>query len=84
VALVRDKLTETIPFDNTPVHCYEYDHRMEPWCLNAEIPKLAEHIGAAGEHEQNELWKFAGIQVTAQQSDAGSPVEAKLDCCLLK
>jgi hypothetical protein len=84
VALVRDGLTDTVPFDNTPVHCYEYDHRMEPWCLAAEIPKLSEHIAAAGEHEQNELWRFAGIQVTAQQSDAGSPEDAKLDLLLAK
>lgn len=84
VALVRDKLTETVPFDNTPIHCYEYDHRMDPWCLKAEIPKLGEHIAAAGKHEQNELWKFAGIQVTAQQTDAGNPEDAKLDLLLAK
>ena len=84
VALVRDRLTDTVPFDNTPIHCYEYDHRMDPWCLTAEIPKLSEHIAAAGKHEQNELWKFAGIQVTAQQSDAGSPEDAKLDLLLAK
>jgi hypothetical protein len=84
VALVRDGLTDTVPFDNTPVHCYEYDHRMEPWCLAAEIPKLGRHIAAAGAHEQNELWKFAGIQVSAQQTDAGNPEDAKLDLLLAK
>lgn len=84
VALVRDKLTDTVPFDNTPIHCYEYDHRMDPWCLKAEIPKLSEHIAAAGKHEQNELWKFAGIQVTAEQTDAGNPEDAKLDLLLAK
>ena len=82
VALVRDSLTKDIPFDNTPVHCYEYDHRMEPWCLKEEIPKLSNHIKAAGRHDQNELWKFAGIQVTAQQSKAGDPEDAKLDLLL--
>jgi len=79
---VKDRHTKAIPFDNTPVHCYEYDHRTDPWCTEQEIPRLADHIRSAGEHEQNELWKFAGIQVTAQQSDAGNPEEAKLDLLL--
>ncbi len=84
VALVRDKLTTSTPFDNTPVHCYEYDHRMEPRCLRLEIPKLSEHIRAAAGDGQNELWKFAGIAVTAQQSDASNPEDAKLDLIMAK
>jgi hypothetical protein len=57
---------------------------MDPWCLKVEIPKLSEHISAAAGDGQNELWKFAGIAVTAQQSDAANPEDAKLDLIMAK
>jgi hypothetical protein len=79
VALVRDTHTDEIPFDNAMVSCHSYDPRMEPWVIEAEIPRLADFVEAAGRHQENALWKYFGIRRRAAELDPGNPQDAKLD-----
>lgn len=79
VALIRDTRTPSIPFDNAPVSCHQYDSRLAAWCVEAEIPKLRALIEAAGKQQQNALWKYFGITKRAKESDPGDPTQAKLE-----
>lgn len=82
VAMVRDNLTTTIPFDNTPISIQTYNASMAPWSLEEEIPKLKELIESVGKQEQNELWRHFGITQRAKQSDPTNPEDAKLTLIL--
>lgn len=82
VALVKDSKTPAIPFDNALVSCHTYDSTITPWCLDAEIEKLAEFVQAAGAQERNALWQYFGITQRASIPAAGDPVHEKLDLIL--
>jgi len=79
VALVRDSATPVIPFDNSLVSCHTYDSDIRPWSLQKEIPKLRTWISAAGQQQQNALWRHFGITRRAVESEPDDPVQAKLD-----
>ena len=78
VAMVRDTQTPTIPFDNNPRAHHQYDARMTPWCVEAEIPRLRVVLEAAGQQEQNALWRYFGITQRAKESIPGDATQANL------
>jgi hypothetical protein len=47
VCVVKDELTEQVPFDAAILNYHEYKSSLEPWHLEAEINKLSEHIAAS-------------------------------------
>jgi hypothetical protein len=82
VALVRDNLTHTIPFDNSIVSCHEYDASLTPWCLSAEVERLQKFVCGAGKQSRNALWKYFGMVQQAAVHQEGDPISAKLDLLL--
>jgi hypothetical protein len=86
VALVRDSVTERLPFDTGIMNTHTYDAGLYPWRLSSEIEALADHIVKSAERSKgsNPLWKYFGLTQRAEpQSDGpGDPVLDKLDLLL--
>jgi hypothetical protein len=80
--MVKDHLTEHIPFGNAMVNTHTYDSRMDIFRVEDEIPKLATFIAAAKSQTQNALWKYFGITQRAARVDTGSPETARMDLLL--
>jgi len=82
VAVVKDNLTASIPFDINAMNIFTYDGSLMPWTLDGEVEKLATHIKnvTVNLDEGNAMWRYFGLTKRARPSDAGSnPIEAKLD-----
>ena len=82
VILVKDDLTERIPFDLSAINTLTYDSSLTPWSLVNEKPRLVSHIrsvinsGSTG----NPMWRYFGLTKRATPSEAGeNPLEAKVD-----
>lgn len=82
VILVKDDLTERIPFDLSAINTLTYDSSLTPWSLVIEKPRLVGHIrsvitsGSTG----NPMWRYFGLTKRAKPSEAGeNPLEAKVD-----
>jgi hypothetical protein len=82
VAIVKDSLTPTIPFDLTAINIHTYDGSLVPWTLNVETERLAHHVSNAtrAPNTGNAMWRYFGLTKRASPSQIeNNPVEAKLD-----
>lgn len=82
VAMVKDDLTERIPFDNAMINCHTYCSRLDVWKVEEEVPKLRDFLATAGSQNQNALWKYFGITQRAEQTNYENPEDAKLELLL--
>jgi hypothetical protein len=85
VALVKDKMTERIPFDLSAINTHTYDESLTPWTLTSEIDQLAEHVKAVDMDTEsgNDLWRYFGLTKRAAPAEiTENPTEAKLDLLL--
>jgi hypothetical protein len=85
VVLVKDGVTERIPFDLNAINTHTYDESLTPWTLASEIERLSEHIKAveAGSGSGNDMWRYFGLTKRATPSEiSGNPTEGKLDLVL--
>ena len=85
VILVKDNLTDKIPFDLNAINTLTYDSSITPWSLEVEIPHLAAHVQSVttGADSGNSMWSYFGLTKRGAPSEAGgNPVEAKLDLLL--
>jgi hypothetical protein len=85
VALVKDKMTEQIPFDLNVINTHTYDESLTPWTLSSEVERLAEHVKAVdtGAGSGNDMWSIFGLTKRATPAEiTGNPIEAKLDLLL--
>jgi hypothetical protein len=82
VALVKDQMTEQIPFDLSTINTHSYDQSLVPWTLTKEIEQLAEHVKAVdtAAGSSNDMWHYFGLTKRASPAEiTGNPIEAKLD-----
>ena len=86
VVLVRDSATPKLPFDINAINTHTYEVSLDPWVLNIEIPRLADHIKAATKDATkigNSMWRYFGLTKRASPSEAAdNPIEAKVDIIL--
>jgi hypothetical protein len=72
ICVVKDELVTKIPFDTAILNCQDYDSSIDPWRLENEINKLAEHIKLSRDRSkgENPFWKYLGIksEVTLQKT----------------
>jgi len=68
VSVVKDELTEKVPFDTGILNYQEYKSSLNSWELQAEVTKLAEHVRVSGERSkgQNTLWRYFGMKSKAE------------------
>jgi hypothetical protein len=71
VAVVRDEFVTKVPFDTGILNHRDYESSLDPWDLNVQIERLAEHIKSAFEKSsgKNALWRHFGTKL-------GSKIEA--------
>ena len=82
VILVKDNLTEQIPFDLNAINTLTYDGSLTPWSLADQKPRLVKHIKdvMSSSSTGNSMWRYFGLTKRAEPSEAGeNPLEAKLD-----
>jgi len=86
VSVVKDELTDKVPFDTAILNYHQYKSSLESWYLEAEVKALSEHITASADRSKNEntLWKYFGLRTTAAPSEGEGGTEAKLDYLLMK
>jgi len=86
VSVVKDELTDKVPFDAAILNYHQYKSSLDPWYLEAEVEALSKHIVASAERSKSEntLWNYFGLKTTAAPSEGEGGTEAKLDYLLMK
>lgn len=87
VALVRDNLTERLPFDTSGINTHTYDSSLAPWTLEQGVERLSEHLRSSSERSRgaNPLWSYFGLTRRASEpSPQENPLEARLDLILAR
>jgi hypothetical protein len=85
VILVKDDLTERIPFDLAAINTLTYDGSLTPWSLVKEKPRLVNHIRSVidSSNTGNSMWRYFGLTKRAKPSEPGeNSLEAKVDLLL--
>ncbi|MBI3913494.1 MAG: hypothetical protein HY327_04810 [Chloroflexi bacterium] len=80
VALVKDHLTQRVPFDTALINHHTYDGSLTPWTLVNQIERLSEHLleTISNSKNRNPLWKYFGL-TTRGDILANSSIEEKID-----
>ncbi|MBK8127665.1 MAG: hypothetical protein IPK53_01635 [bacterium] len=81
VCLLRDSLTENIPFDTGMINHYTYDAALFSWKKEGDINLLKEHILESVKRSgaENSLWKYLGMRLHTQSSGPPLSVEEKIE-----
>jgi hypothetical protein len=81
VTLVVDDKTPKIPFDVGTINREKYKSSLNPWELESEVAKIANHIKVSADKAQGEnaLWKRFKIQETAEFSTSDVTPDDKLN-----
>jgi nucleoside 2-deoxyribosyltransferase len=82
VAMVRDSHTTEIPFDTSMTNTHMYSGSLNVITVKKDITDLTTYIEVAKLQTQNAVWKHFGLTQRAQETDPGSPEDAKLDLIL--
>jgi nucleoside 2-deoxyribosyltransferase len=85
VCLVKDDVTEVIPFDTSIINTYTYKSNLNVWELQEELKKLQTHIEESikSGSNTNALWSTFGISM-ATNTRILSGEEGKLDLIYAK
>lgn len=81
VALVKDDITQNVPFDTNIINNHTYLHSLDPWLLDTEIKKLAEHLAhcCSSAETVNSLWKYFSLSARAAPLEEQISGEDKID-----
>ncbi len=81
VCVVKDELTDKVPFDTGIINHQEYQSKLETWQIKEEIAKLCEHITKSAERSkgENTLWKYFGLKSKAAPYEATGGSDEKLE-----
>ena len=68
VCLVKDNLTDKVPFDTSIINYHTYLNALNAWELMGEIGKLSTHIQdtITKSSAKNALWKYFGLSAVAE------------------
>jgi len=68
VCLVKDNLTDKVPFDTGIINYHTYLSALNAWELGGEIEKLSAHVqdAIAKSSGKNSMWKYFGLSVAAE------------------
>jgi|GEM_PF-2484263 len=77
VCMVKDDRTPVVPFDASIVSYHTYNSALDPWVLESEVPKLADHITASAKScaGKNPLWEYFGLTEIAAPPKTGSDAD---------
>ena len=86
VCLVKDNLTDKVPFDTGIINYHTYSNALNVWDVAGEIEKLTKHITdtLATSSGKNALWKYFGLSAVAEVTEQKGGVEDKLQYLTLQ
>ncbi|MGA2030527.1 MAG: hypothetical protein ABSG87_10705 [Verrucomicrobiota bacterium] len=86
VCIVKDEVTQKIPFDTTIINHHTYESALQPWTLQKQIDDLATHIKKSVERSggKNTLWKYFGLSTRAMLPQGSESKDDKLELLALQ
>lgn len=81
ISLVKDDLTQSVPFDTGIINYHEYASDLRPWIIKSQIRDLAAHLSKSTQDcdPHNALWKYFGISSRAHSLAEGADTGDRLD-----
>lgn len=81
VCMVRDDLTDSIPFDMGIINHHVYKSALVPWEIEEEKELLAKHIEASIDnlHNNNALWSIFSMTLKAKPNEEPTGTDERLD-----
>jgi hypothetical protein len=81
VCIVKDEVTQKIPFDTTIINHHTYESALRPWTLQKQIDDLATHIKKSVERSagKNTLWKYFGLSTRATLPQGKESIDDKVE-----
>lgn len=86
VCVVKDHLTQSIPFDTAIINYHNYSAELNAWEITSEIERLSKHISESYERNptDNNLWKYFGLTTKVKFDVSQGNEEDKLELILLE
>jgi hypothetical protein len=86
VCIIKDDMTEKVPFDTGILNHHKYKSTLEPWELPAEIDSLVKHIDISVRKckDTNPLWKYFGAKSEAAPAKGGEGDGNKFDMLFMQ
>lgn len=81
VCLIKDDLTEKVPFDTAIINCHHYLSTLNPWTLDIEIDNLVDHIKESFERisGSKSLWNYFSLSSPAKPVEGDQGIEIRID-----
>jgi hypothetical protein len=86
VCVVKDELTQKVPFDTSILNYQEYQSSLESWFIETEIKKLCEHITTSVQRSkgENTLWKYFGLKSEVVQYRSQTEASGNLEYLVMQ
>lgn len=86
VCIVKDEITQKIPFDTTIINHHTYESSLDVWALEKQINDLAEHIKKSVQRSagKNTLWKYFGLSTRATLPQGNESKDDKIELLTLQ
>lgn len=67
ICLVRDDITDSVPFDTNVINHHSYRSALNPWEITSDIQQLSQHLKETTKLSggENGMWKYFGLSATA-------------------
>jgi hypothetical protein len=81
VCLVRDNVSEIVPFDTSMINCYTYDPSLAAYIIEDVVKAVATHVEVTVRRAKgrNSLWRYFGLTQRAKPPIEDNPLEAKIN-----
>jgi hypothetical protein len=86
ICVVKDALTDRIPFDTSIINVHTYEQSLSAWHMDKQLDALVEHLRVSAQRSEgrNALWRYFGLTTRAEFKEGGSTLEEKVDLVLLQ
>lgn len=86
VCVVKDHLTQSIPFDTAIINYHNYSAELNAWEITSEIERLSKHISESYERNptDNNLWKYFGLSTRVKFDVSQVDQKDKLELILIE
>ncbi len=80
VCVVKDKLTDKVPFDVAALNYKEYSGDLGAWLIDEQISLISEHIKTSymKTPDSNKLWEYFGLNINAEPISPSTDSDGKI------
>lgn len=81
VCIIKDDVTNNIPFDIAIINNHTYLSALNPWTIDKQIEDLTDHIKESYNkcEGSNSLWKYFSLSSTAKPIEGEHDIEGKIE-----